>query len=285
MLKANIYEKCNRITRESVNALMKKYFKFENWWKNDHHYKMLDVGCGDLGVLQDIVIPKIPVQNFSFVGTDLSKDMLQRARHNLQNDVIKNLVHADAENPNFSSKFQEKFDLIFAIFSFHWINNQQQGYDNLFSTLKSNGKIFLTYVPYAPLFDIYHRMENDKTNPFCNDFKNSKKMLGPYHNQKNEDYIVKDIKRLLSKSGFSEPFVKIEKLNCQHVSLDDLFLWMVSINPYLTVFEKNKHNLFLQKVFAEFLQFDDLKLEFCEKTFAVKVHHSFDVVVVSASKN
>jgi len=141
---------------------------------------ILDLGCGtgELSVyLAELVGPEGKV-----VGVDPDKERILLAQHSY-ND-IKNLSFVEGNSSNFPGIDSESYDIIFCNYVIHWIPDKQELFNNMFESLKREGKIAFQYVDYIcpfvssalkelnpenaeKIFEMFHCEERPKIEQYC----------------------------------------------------------------------------------------------------------------------
>jgi trans-aconitate methyltransferase len=95
--------------------------------------KILDLGCGT-GVLTN----ELAKNGATVIGTDLSKDMIDKAKLNYPN-----LTFQVEDATNLS--FRNDFDTVFSNAVFHWIPNQKKLLHSVYRSLKDNGSLICEF--------------------------------------------------------------------------------------------------------------------------------------------
>ena len=95
---------------------------------------VLDAGCGT-GKLTRLLLQRLP--RGRVIGLDLSRNMVQHARHNLQPE-FGNRIHFVAANL-IALPFHVCFDGIFSTASLHWVLDHDALFRNLFQALRPGG--------------------------------------------------------------------------------------------------------------------------------------------------
>ncbi|OBR96805.1 trans-aconitate 2-methyltransferase [Clostridium ragsdalei P11] len=95
--------------------------------------KILDLGCGT-GVLTN----ELAKNGATVIGTDLSKNMIDKAKSNYPNLIFQ---VEDATN----LPFKNDFDTVFSNAVFHWISNQEKLLHSVYTCLKDNGTLICEF--------------------------------------------------------------------------------------------------------------------------------------------
>ncbi|XP_020603887.1 uncharacterized protein LOC110042849 [Orbicella faveolata] len=105
---------------------------------------ILDLGCGTGGLsayLAELVGPKGKV-----VGVDPDKERLQLARQSYGD--IKNLSFIEGSSSQFPGIRSEMYDIVFSNYVIQWIPDKDNAFQNMYTSLKSGGKVAAQYVSY-----------------------------------------------------------------------------------------------------------------------------------------
>ncbi len=107
--------------------------------KDDSCLNILDIGCGT-GI--DIYLSKELYKNGTFIGVDISLEMLRRAQNNFQDEDIETFfVQADINKLPFKEKV---FDRIVSNACIHLVPEKTDVFNGIFNTLKEKGQIFIS---------------------------------------------------------------------------------------------------------------------------------------------
>ena len=101
--------------------------------------KVLDVGCGT-----GLLLEKLAQIDHLAVGVDISRNMLEVAKHRVDKGVM--LVVADAEALPFKN---ESFEAVFLITVLQNLINPVKGLKEAFRVLNRGGKAFITFLKKA----------------------------------------------------------------------------------------------------------------------------------------
>lgn len=145
-----------QITRETYNLIAKKFAETrigKKMWGKEYALffshlpqrpRILDLGCGEGGLLSYIVDNNIPIS--SYLGIDYSEGLLQEARSRHEGALSENIRFQQGllQEGDWSEK---KVDVIFMIASFHHLlttDTQLQCLKQCKEALKPNGMICMT---------------------------------------------------------------------------------------------------------------------------------------------
>ena len=105
---------------------------------------ILDLGCGTgelSAYLAELVGPWGKV-----VGVDLDKERLQLARQSYGG--IKNLSFIEGSHSQFPGIRSETYDIVFSNYVIQWIPDKASAFQNMYTSLTSDGKVAAQYVSY-----------------------------------------------------------------------------------------------------------------------------------------
>ncbi|CAM2768910.1 methyltransferase domain-containing protein [Helicobacter burdigaliensis] len=189
---------------------------------------ILDLGCGPANstqILQETFI------NAKILGIDNSLDMLQKAKSkNLKNC---NFLQCDVNCELLEIK--EKFDLVFANASIHWIENQNKLFKEVFELLNENG-IFAVQLPLGKS-SIFHQ--------------NLAKLAQKYGLDSRVFYALEAYEYYdILQNYFKE--IQIWQSTYYHIlsSLDEVIEWYKGsgLRPYLEKLDENLHAKFIEEL-------------------------------------
>ena len=105
---------------------------------------ILDLGCGTgelSAYLAELVGPEGKV-----VGVDPDKERLQLARQSY--GEIKNLSFVEGSSSHFPGIRSESYDIVFSNYVIQWIPDKDNAFQNMYASLRSDGKVAAQYVSY-----------------------------------------------------------------------------------------------------------------------------------------
>lgn len=149
-----------------------------NFVNVSENQKILDLGCGT-GVLTN----ELAKNGATVIGTDLSKDMINKAKSNYPNLTFR---VEDATN----LPFKNEFDTVFSNAVFHWIANQEKLLYSVYNSLKDNGTLICEFGAKNNISQIqtaFEKVIGQKGHSYCS----------PFFFPTKEEY-----KLLLEKAGF-----------------------------------------------------------------------------------
>ena len=102
---------------------------------------ILDLGCGT-GELS-AYLSELVGQDGRVVAVDPDSYRVEVARESHRE--VKNLAFHEGSSASFPGMGSETYDIVFSNFVFHWIQDKEEAFKNMFRSLKPAGKIVLTY--------------------------------------------------------------------------------------------------------------------------------------------
>ena len=102
---------------------------------------ILDLGCGT-GELS-VYLSELVGQDGRVVAVDPDSYRVEVARESHRQ--VKNLEFQEGSSASFPGMGSETYDIVFSNFVFHWIQDKEEAFKNMFRSLKPAGKIVLTY--------------------------------------------------------------------------------------------------------------------------------------------
>ncbi|KAL9952297.1 hypothetical protein ACROYT_G039532 [Oculina patagonica] len=130
---------------------------------------ILDLGCGT-GELS-VYIAELVGQDGKVVAVDPDIDRIKVAQES--HSTVKNLTFYEGSSTNFPGMGSETYDIIFCNAMLHWVQDKQEAYKNMFSSLRPDGKIVMSYIDHLiPVYDHVYR----ELNP-----ENPERLLNMFH--------------------------------------------------------------------------------------------------------
>ena len=124
-------------------------------------YVILDLGCGT-GELS-AYLSELVGQDGRVVAVDPDSYRVEVARESHRE--VKNLEFQEGSSASFPGMGSETYDIVFSNFVFHWIQDKEEAFKNMFRSLKPAGKIVLTYGDRLPsiVHKIYRELQNSES--------------------------------------------------------------------------------------------------------------------------
>ena len=122
---------------------------------------ILDLGCGT-GELS-AYLSELVGQDGRVVAVDPDSYRVEVARESHRE--VKNLEFQEGSSASFPGMGSETYDIVFSNFVFHWIQDKEEAFKNMFRSLKPAGKIVLTYGDRLPsiVHKIYRELQNSES--------------------------------------------------------------------------------------------------------------------------
>ena len=121
---------------------------------------ILDLGCGT-GELS-VYLAELVGQKGKVVGVDPDNDRIKVAQESHKG--IKNLTFVEGSTSSFPGMGSETYNIIFSNYVLHWVENKEQAFMNMFSSLKPSGKIALQYNDHVPTLNSHAYVELNPEN-------------------------------------------------------------------------------------------------------------------------
>ena len=122
-----------------------------------HGDAILDLGCGT-GELSAYVAELVGQQG-KVLGVDPDIDRIKVAQESHKG--VKNLSFVEGSTSNFPNMGSKSYNIVFSNFVLHWVQNKDEAFRNMFSSLKPDGKIVICYEDhFTPLLDRIFRELN-----------------------------------------------------------------------------------------------------------------------------
>ncbi|KAF5305574.1 hypothetical protein FQA39_LY01665 [Lamprigera yunnana] len=264
MNKCDVYRKVQYMSLDSSQKILQKYFHMKPQDTSEKK-TFLDIGSGLGNIACNTLLPLFKGSIEKAIGFDISNEMVDFANANYGNSILSfevlDILHSDL------SKYLNCFDYVFSFWTLHWFKDQRKLFTNIFEMMKSRGSMFVTYIAYTELHNIYEELWN--TEKYSLYITDTDKSRTPFQNCKNRK---EELEKILNEVGFQVEMCKIENISmaAEKSTMKDLLL---SINPVYDQIPKA-----LQKEFLE----DHLK-EIHGPDNEYKLN--YDLFVVYAKKN
>jgi len=228
--------------------------------------QILDVGCGD-GKITAFIAKKLS-ESF-IVGCDISSSMIDFAKGHYGAPEYPNLAFVEKNARKMD--YKNEFDRVISFNCLHWIDDQQQALDGIYSSLKPGGRAFLIACPKSLEDDLQMLCRKLVVSPkWARSFRDYK---GTHSFHTPEEY-----KSMLLKSNFTieklRPFVR-EVVFEDRQSVETLFKAVLTPMHHLP---EDQRSAFLNDVFQELEKKDCI-----EKNG--KVHLHFAQIELLVAKN
>ncbi|XP_028130373.1 juvenile hormone acid O-methyltransferase-like isoform X2 [Diabrotica virgifera virgifera] len=168
-------------------------------WKNNE--SILEFGAADGNTSVTSVLPELPKDYKEYVLTDVSPDMVEYMKKNLNIPRSKIMQH-DIGTIKLQDELKNKFDHIISIFVMHMLPNPRQGFININKMLKPGGQAVVSFVERLPIDDAFHNLfQYSKWSRYGH-------MLSPHYYS---DNVEESYKKDIDAAGFKSYTLDFEK--------------------------------------------------------------------------
>ncbi|XP_072377360.1 juvenile hormone acid O-methyltransferase-like [Diabrotica undecimpunctata] len=150
----DLWAKGNIVTQILTKQKLQKYGHLLKWKKNE---TILEFGAADGNTSVNSVLPVLPKDYKEYVITDISPNMVEHMKKNLNIPRSKIIQH-DIATVRLQDELKNKFDHIFGIFVLHMVPNPRQSFANVKEMLKPGGQAFISFLERGPLDNAFHRL-------------------------------------------------------------------------------------------------------------------------------
>uniref|UniRef100_A0A1B6H741 phosphoethanolamine N-methyltransferase n=1 Tax=Homalodisca liturata TaxID=320908 RepID=A0A1B6H741_9HEMI len=145
---AELYSVNNEVQKRDANMILSEFVPQFTWSQDEI---VLDIGCGPGDVSTEVLLQYMQ-KDISLVGVDLSSNMIEYANEKFANDKIR-FKTLDIATKDIKKHFPEKyFSKIFSCHCLHWIQDNKQLAQNLFTLLRPGGEFLSVMTPSSQLF-------------------------------------------------------------------------------------------------------------------------------------
>ncbi|KAF5307238.1 hypothetical protein FQR65_LT06954 [Abscondita terminalis] len=154
-----LYQQVNIQSKEDNTIALSTYFK---QIKLNEFCEVMDVGCGPGNVTSSLLIPALPESIKKLVAVDISEEMINFARRKYtDNDKIMFRV-MNITTEKIPKEFLNRFDHIVSLYCFHMVFDHKQALSNIYKMLQPGGNVFLNFMGYCIIFDVYKSLKEEK---------------------------------------------------------------------------------------------------------------------------
>lgn len=183
---------------------------------------LLEIGCGSGKATEQLI-----GNGFNILGIDPGEDLVRIGNERFKNDNV-NFVKGRFEEHDFG---QQKFDVIYAAQSFHWVP-QPIGYQKCADVLKDNGYLAL-------LWNMYVLNDNDTDTELLEISERYGGIADFVSEAECEHRIDSIVSQIVDSKLFEKPTV-IRKLWKQDYTADDFYGFALTGNRFMQNSDENK---------------------------------------------
>ncbi|XP_028130370.1 juvenile hormone acid O-methyltransferase-like [Diabrotica virgifera virgifera] len=144
---SDVWIKGNCVTQILTKQKFEKYGHLLKWKKNE---SILEFGAADGNTSVNSVLPVLPKDYKEYVLTDISPNMVEHMKKNLNIPRSKIMQH-DIGTIRLQDDLKNRFDHIFGIFVMHMVPDPRQGFINIKAMLKPGGQAFVSILERTPM--------------------------------------------------------------------------------------------------------------------------------------
>lgn len=117
-----LYTKSNALQKRDVKEILEQYSNLFKW-KNDGSESFIDIGCGSGDVTMEILLPLLPKNIKSLIGTDISADGINFCKKHFENGAV-SFQQSDIAAED-EVKMLPKANFITSFFCLNWVEKQR----------------------------------------------------------------------------------------------------------------------------------------------------------------
>ncbi|KAF5305587.1 hypothetical protein FQA39_LY01678 [Lamprigera yunnana] len=194
------------MTLDGSQKMLHKYFRVKPQDTTEKK-TLLDIGSGPGNITHNTLLPLFKGSIEKAIGIDISNEMVDYANANYGNSILSFEV-LDIQH-NIPGKYLNRFDYVFSFWTLQCIKDQRKLFTYIFEMMKLNGTMFVTYIAYTKLHNIYKRVWSSETySPYITDTDEGQSSFHNCENRKDQ------LKRILNEVGFHVEMCKIENVSC-----------------------------------------------------------------------
>ncbi|KAF5286668.1 hypothetical protein FQR65_LT12499 [Abscondita terminalis] len=128
-----------------------------------HDYcNVMDIGCGPGNVTNNYIYPALPQTTKKLVAIDSSNEMIKHAERKYRDNDKLFFYVMDITTSNIPLMFLSEFDHIVSFYCFHLIFDHRKALSNIFKMLKPGGNMFLNFLGYSTIYDVYTSLKEEE---------------------------------------------------------------------------------------------------------------------------
>lgn len=217
------YQEVNNMQIRDLEVILREH-PFE--WKQ-RNARIMDLGCGDGSATIGLWKKYIPESFMTIVGSDKSQACIKFAKKNYETEEVKFMtLDIEEEIPN---ELKGCFDHVVSNYVFHWVQQQEKGFSNIYNMLTKDGKCLLIFLGNCNIYENYRTLSRTtKWHSYLKDVKT--KFISPYHDSQDPQT---EIRCLMRKIGFRDINVNVQNLSFGFVrGIDEFRDMMKCLNPF-----------------------------------------------------
>ncbi|XP_050523729.1 juvenile hormone acid O-methyltransferase-like [Daktulosphaira vitifoliae] len=226
MDRPKLYINENTLQHEIALEFLTKNLLELKWKLNEN---VLDIGCGPGDVTVKKLLPLIQDKINKLIAVDKCSEMVEFANDCYNVPEVEFQI-MDIQDSSTCLFYTEYFNKIFSFMCLHWAVDQQKVMNNIYSMLKSDGEILITFLKYNPFFKIYESLDME----FQKYVKNI--MPKPVPTLSSEE-----LKAHIENTGFK--IIKFEEITklFTHKNTSDFLSAMKAVDNMYHILPKNLH--------------------------------------------
>ncbi|KAK5638095.1 hypothetical protein RI129_012390 [Pyrocoelia pectoralis] len=171
MFKPNEFIRSVAPSEGAIKYVLKHYWGYVNV---KEYCNVLEIGCGPGNCTHDILLPLFPKTLQNYVGTDISRPMIEYAQTHYQNEPRLKFEMLDVGTYCLPKKFLAAFDHILSFQCLHFVSDHRKALENIYQMTKPGGDLFITFAGKAIIFDVYEELsQSDKWRPYLESYRDA----------------------------------------------------------------------------------------------------------------
>ncbi|XP_072377364.1 juvenile hormone acid O-methyltransferase-like [Diabrotica undecimpunctata] len=193
-----LWVKGNSFSQRIAQHTFEKYKHLLKWKNNE---SILEFGAADGKTSVVSVLPALPKDYKEYILTDVSPNMVEYMKKNLNIPRSKIMQH-DIATVNLQDELKNKFYNIFGLFVMHMVPNPRQGFININKMLKPGGQALVSFAERTPMDPAFHNLlKYPKWSRYGD-------MLSPHYYS---DNVEESYKKDIDAAGFKSYIFHVEK--------------------------------------------------------------------------
>ncbi|KAG7197711.1 hypothetical protein KM043_014471 [Ampulex compressa] len=210
--------------------------------------RCIDIGCGPGHVTKLVLLPKLPPQA-KLVGADISKIMIEYARHKYRDEQRLSFIQLDIETANLPAEEVGQYDNAISYYCLHWVRDLRQAFANIYKLLRVGGKALVTLISSHSCFDAYVRVyENPRYRPYMQDVHCYIPLLHRCNDSRAE------LRKILEDVGFEVQHCSRRDQTSVFQNVEILRNHMLPVNPFLSRIPENLKTEYEDEIVQEMIK-------------------------------